>query len=270
MITNIQLCEYAKAQLGHPYWYGCFGQKSTRELYIAKKKQYPAQYQWECKDNQPNTQPTKQLGVRVFDCIGLIKGAIWSNGDPNGKPHYTDSQDYSANGMREKCKAKSISSMPEIKGVLVFMNGHVGVYIGDGYVIEAKGHRYGVVKTSFKGRGWTHWAKCPWIDYIEPEKKTVEKPSVPKISPANYTLTNVRGVYNGWGSSTGRKKVKDLTADGKKHAVSKKNNAEAFLEAGTRVTVKETKAVSSGNLWAKIPSGYICIWEKSKNKLFVE
>lgn len=50
--------------------------------------------------------------------------------------------------MLDKCTVKgSISSMPDIPGILVFLPGHVGVYIGNGYVIEVKGHAYGVVKT---------------------------------------------------------------------------------------------------------------------------
>ncbi len=261
--TNIGLVQYAKAQLGKPYWYGTFGQRSTTALYSAKKKQYPAHYQWAC--------PTSQIGIKVHDCVGLIKGYLWCDNAEDMLPDYKMSQDVSANGMLEKCKEKgAISSMPDLKGILVFMNGHVGVYIGDGYVIEARGHNWGVVKTKLGDRNWKNWGKCPWIEYIEPQKMISKKNSVPSVKPANYTLKNVRGVYNGWGTSTGRKKVKDLTADGKKHAVCKKNNAEAFLNAGTRVTIKETKLLSSGNLWAKIPSGYICIWEKSKEKLFVE
>ena len=92
----------------------------------------------------------------------------------------------------------------------------------------------------------------------------------PKIEKGVYKLTNVRGVYKGYGASTGRKKVKDLTEDGKKNAVCTKNNAEAFLKAGTAVTLKETKVLPSGNLWAKIPSGYICIWEEEENKAFIK
>ena len=66
--TNTGLVAYAKAQLGKPYWYGCFGQVSTTALYSSKKRQYPSQYQWSC--------PKNQLNVRVHDCIGLIKGYL--------------------------------------------------------------------------------------------------------------------------------------------------------------------------------------------------
>ncbi|MBR3738308.1 MAG: CHAP domain-containing protein [Eubacterium sp.] len=92
----------------------------------------------------------------------------------------------------------------------------------------------------------------------------------PKVACGAYKLTNVRGVYNDFGSASGRKKVKDLTPDGKKNAVCTKSNAEAFLKAGTTVSISKTKVLPSGNLWAKIPSGYICVWEEDSNKTFIE
>lgn len=57
--------------------------------------------------------------------------------------------------------------MPDIPGVLVFMPGHVGVYVGNGKVIEARGHAYGVVETNLVGRGWKEWGKLDWIEYVE-------------------------------------------------------------------------------------------------------
>lgn len=160
MKTAKGLVEYAQAQLGLPYWYGTFGQKATAELYAAKKKQYPELYKsW-------NDFPT-QYGKRVHDCVGLIKGYLWSD-TTTSTPKYNSSQDVSANGMLARCKENgSISSMPDIPGVLVFMDGHVGVYIGGGFVIEARGHQYGVVKTALRSRPWKWWGKCPWIDYSD-------------------------------------------------------------------------------------------------------
>lgn len=101
---------------------------------------------------------------------------------------------------------------------------------------------------------------------------TKPKPVIkaPKIPNGTYVLTNERGVYKGVGASSGRKKVKDLTAAGKKAATSSKGAADAYLKAKTAVTITETKVASSGNLWAHIPSGWICVWEKNKNKKFVK
>ena len=167
--TNAGLVEYAKKQLGRPYWYGTFGQLASASLLSQKKAQYPKYY------NQANYKVkfTDQYGQKVHDCVGLIKGYLWCDGPDSGKYKYDSSQDVSANGMLNVCKEKGpISTMPEIPGILVFMNGHVGVYIGDGYVIEAKGHDYGVVRTALKGRGWVNWGKCPWITYRQEPKIT--------------------------------------------------------------------------------------------------
>lgn len=158
MKTNNGLVEYAKAQLGLPYWYGTYGQTGTADLYAYKRRQYPVYYKsW---DDFPT-----QYGKRVHDCVGLIKGYLWSD-TPTAKPKYNSNQDVSANGMLSKCTEKgTIASMPDVPGVLVFMSGHVGIYIGNGEVIEARGHEYGVVKTKLKSRQWVNWGKCPWIEY---------------------------------------------------------------------------------------------------------
>lgn len=180
--TNKGLVEWCKSQLNHPYWYGCFGQISSEELYKSKKKQYPNQYQWKCKNNQFGVKPSKQLGVRVFDCIGLIKGFLWWNGT---KYDYNGFQDVSANEMRKRCETGgTISTMPEVPGLLVFLPGHVGVYIGNGKVIEARGHKFGVVQTDMKNREWLWWGYCPYIEYVKEAKPT--KPTKPTKTENKY------------------------------------------------------------------------------------
>lgn len=46
------------------------------------------------------------------------------------------------------------------------------MYIGNGKVIEAKGHAYGVVETELKKRPWTTYGKLSWINYIIESKET--------------------------------------------------------------------------------------------------
>lgn len=92
----------------------------------------------------------------------------------------------------------------------------------------------------------------------------------PDIKPGVYKLKTKRGVYKGYGSKTGLIKVAFLTPNGKKHAVSKKSNADAYLKKNTSVTITEVKHLTTGHLWAKIPSGYICIWNYQKDKKYIK
>lgn len=158
--TNDGLVDYAIKQLGRPYWYGTFGNTASQSLLDMKTEQYPSHY-------YPSRISTyrSQFGERVHDCVGLIKGYLWSN-TPDSVPKYNASQDVSANGMKAvSVDGGNMATMPEQKGILVFQPGHVGVYIGSGYVVEARGFSYGVIKTQLKSRGWTSWGRCPWIVY---------------------------------------------------------------------------------------------------------
>lgn len=170
------LVEYAEAQLGKPYWYGSFGQLGTKDFYDQKKKQYPSYYNW--------SYDASDAGKKVHDCVGLIKGYLWCDSPTDNTPTYNSAQDVSANGMYSACKTKgAIATLPEVPGVLVFKDKHVGVYIGNGEVIEARGHDYGVVKTKVTDRGWVNWGYCPYIEYpveeeVEEEKETANTTDV--------------------------------------------------------------------------------------------
>ena len=106
----------------------------------------------------------------MHDCGGLIEGYLWSESPEDPTPKYNAAQDLSANQMRDICtKSGNISSIPEVPGILVFYDGHAGVYIGGGEVIEARGHAYGVVQTKLKDRPWESWGYYPLISYDEEE-----------------------------------------------------------------------------------------------------
>lgn len=157
--TNTGLVEYALAQLGKPYWWGTFGQTANAGLLAAKRQQYPGYYT--AGDFE------SQFGQKVHDCVGLIKGYLWSD-TPDSEPIYKAAQDVAVSGLFMVCtESGSIDTMPDIPGVCVFMRdmSHVGVYIGGGYVVEATGHARGVVKSKLAGRGWGLWGKPRWISY---------------------------------------------------------------------------------------------------------
>jgi len=99
--------------------------------------------------------------------VGLIKGYGWL--DPN-----TLKYDYGANDMPDigadsMYKSASVSgpmdTMPDIPGIAVWKSGHIGIYVGNGKVIEAMGTKYGVVKTNLSDRAWTAWLEIPYISY---------------------------------------------------------------------------------------------------------
>lgn len=184
--TNMGLVAYAIAQLGKPYWYGTYGQQGSAALLSAKARQYPSMY---TATRLANCR--KQYGVKVHDCVGLIKGYLWSDNATDLTPTYNAAQDKSANGMYNACKERGkISTMPDVAGLLVFLEGHVGVYIGGGYVVEARGFSSGVVKTKLAGRGWTKWGKCPYITYtsatasnsIESGKPATAKKTIAEVA----------------------------------------------------------------------------------------
>jgi len=166
MKTNLGLVEYCRKQLGLPYWYGTFGQVANETLYAQKKMQYPKYY--------TASDFTKQFGKKVHDCVGLIKGYLWQK--DNGTIVYNPVQDKDVSGMKANCFVTgNIEHIPEILGLLVFMQGHVGIYIGNGDVIEARGHAYGVVKTKLNSRPWKTWGKLNWIDYQEEKPMNKEE-----------------------------------------------------------------------------------------------
>lgn len=169
--NNLDLVQWAiEAQSsGWGYVWGTYGHVLTRSYYEAKLAQYP-----EGVGNYADFIQANWLGKRTADCVGLVKGYCWF--DPEAQ-----SIGYAVNGMPdiateqmiEWCDEKgSMDTMPEIPGLLLWMDGHVGIYIGDGYAIEAMGTRYGVVKTQVSGRGWQKWGKISCIEYIEESEET--------------------------------------------------------------------------------------------------
>lgn len=109
------------------------------------------------------------LGRRTSDCVGLIKGYGWYD-ETSGTIKYGTNgmKDVTADGMFNAAVEKGpISTMPDIPGIAVWNQGHIGVYIGNGYVIHAANTYDGVIKTPITSSGWTHWLKVPYINYIE-------------------------------------------------------------------------------------------------------
>lgn len=115
------------------------------------------------------------IGKRTSDCVGLIKGYGWYDAESgNINVGSNGMQDVTADGMFSAAKEKgTIDTIPEIPGLAVWHKGHIGVYIGNGEVIQAANTRRGVILTKIGDTAWTHWLKVPYIKYIEESEKSI-------------------------------------------------------------------------------------------------
>ena len=144
------------------YVWGTFGCVLTESLFEAKLAQYPDALAGNADFIRANW-----VGGRTTDCVGLIKGYGWLDAETEEIIYNTNGMpDISANEMYHAAiESGTIDTIPEIPGLAVWHDGHIGVYIGSGEVVEAMGTRYGVVKTKLAGTRWTHWLKIPYISY---------------------------------------------------------------------------------------------------------
>lgn len=135
---------------------------------------------------------------RCADCVGLIKGYLWWDEERRKSVYgFQGAKDVGATGMYNASKTKGpIASIPEVPGVLVWKSGHIGVYIGNGELIEAKGFDYGIVKSKLKDRNFTNWCYCPWVTYDASTSNDGATPPSPipvPNQPANAQATVKKG-----------------------------------------------------------------------------
>ena len=168
-MTNKQFIEKLLDVLNYKtvYMWGTFGSPVTEELLMEKCNQYPNWY------ISRASKLRKLIGKDYFgfDCVGLIKGVLWGWNADLGKYHggvrYNSNgvPDVSANMLINKCDpSKNFDDI--IPGEVVWLEGHVGVYIGNGQVIECTpAWENGVQITN--SRIWVKHGKLPWIKYDE-------------------------------------------------------------------------------------------------------
>lgn len=159
------------------YMLGTFGQPVSESLIQSKKNQLPSWYT-QTRINLFRTYIGKRF---AFDCVGLIKGVLWGwNADMSAS---RGGAEYASNGvgdmnettMINMCSGVSTNFSGIVPGEVVWLSGHIGVYIGDNLVIECTpkwknnvqysglGNLGG--KSGYNTRTWTKHGKLPWIDY---------------------------------------------------------------------------------------------------------
>lgn len=126
-------------------------------------------------ENDPNgRQQTKDYGRKwigryVTDCSGLFSWAFNSLGGYMYHGSNTMWDKYSINKGKLISSGKRSDGQELKPGSAVYRNAtgndrtHVGLYVGNGEVIEAKGTAYGVVKSKVKG--WDEWSELKGVNY---------------------------------------------------------------------------------------------------------
>ena len=189
-MKNTEFVTNALKYKGYGYVYGAKGQmysKAEAERMAESGSKSDYYYLTTCK---------RWFGHYVTDCSGLVYLAL-------GKKNMRR-----ADGYMDSCKEKGdIKSIPNIVGLIVWKKGHIGIYLGDGKVIESQGVAYGVVITNVKDRPWTKWGKLPDIDYSQP-KPTPQPQPTPKPT---YSFILKRTLY--WNTKRYGKKATNMKGD---------------------------------------------------------
>lgn len=154
---------FAKQKLGTNYVYGMKGAVMSKSKYDWLKTTYPQQI-WDSDE--------KKVGSICVDCSGLIS---WFTGIQRSSGGY-QSTATTVLPIKEIAKA--------VPGCALWRSGHIGIYIGDGYCIEARGSAYGVVQTKVEERNFTHILWLKDIDYA-----TVASTTSAKYKPGIYEVT---------------------------------------------------------------------------------
>ena len=160
------------------YVMGCFGSPMT----TANKKRYTT-------NNAYNRQPSRTKMINNassdtfgFDCVCLLKGIFWGwNGSKNktyGGATYNSNgvPDVNANQMYKSYCTNQSTNFKKIEvGEFLWMEGHIGVYIGNGLAVECTPAWKNKVqitavgnigkKKGYDTRKWRGHGKSVFIDY---------------------------------------------------------------------------------------------------------
>lgn len=180
------------------YALGMWGQVINDSIITSKTRQYPSFY-----TNARVAQLNSLKGKNYFgfDCVCLVKSVLWGwEGNPaksNGGAKYASNgvPDIGADTIITKCKNVSTDFSKIVPGALVWMKGHVGVYIGNGQCIECTTNWTSkVLQSTLKNNGvrgqfertWTKWGLLPYVDYSD-QTATPSKPATPAPAPKPVT-----------------------------------------------------------------------------------
>ena len=89
----------------------------------------------------------------AVDCSGLIYSYAGGERTGDAQLYAASESGYVSNGI------------PRVHGLGLYHPGHVGVYVGNGMSVDARGDDYGVCYSSVDYMGWTNWFKLSNVSY---------------------------------------------------------------------------------------------------------
>lgn len=159
------------------YVMGCFGAPLTSR----NRPRYVNNHKYNTQSSRRKKILNASDDTFGFDCVNLIKGILWGwNGDTTktyGGAVYTSNgvPDKNSDGIFALCFDQSTDFSDIIPGEMLHMEGHCGVYIGDGLAVECSPKWADKVqitavgnigkKPGYNVRTWVDHGKLPWIDY---------------------------------------------------------------------------------------------------------
>lgn len=203
------IAKLKQAQRGKSlYVSGCFG----APMNATNKARYRANNAYNSKAARQKMIDAASNDTFGFDCVCLIKGILWGwNGDTSkryGGAVYKANNvpDVGADTMCSKYLTEVSTDFSKIvKGAAVWLSGHIGIYIGDGQVIECTPKWTNNVQLSWLGnipefkkgnyRVWTKWGKLPWIDYSAIMSTTTDNKSAELLSLIDDVVKGVSEQY---------------------------------------------------------------------------
>lgn len=206
------------------YVMGCFGAPMT----ASNKKRYVKNHEYNTKDARVKMINAASADTFGFDCVNLIKGILWGWTGDNTKTYggakYDPKKvaDTNADGMIKLCSDVSTDFSTIIPGEAVWTNGHIGVYIGDGLVVEATPAwkncvqitACNVAKSGYNTRKWKKHGKLPYLDYDTNEAP--KRPTGVKVDSAqrrdetlagNYKVSGCSALHVRAGAGTGKASI---------------------------------------------------------------
>lgn len=196
MIKAEQVRRWALEQVGAPYIYGGIGRKCTPKYREQQIKQYP-RYEDAIRKYCPVLSGAQEVcsgckynGRMAFDCAQLTRRAAEAAGLtlPSGANSQLIKGDWLLTGP--------IDTLPLNRVAFLYRRDaagkaqHTGIYLGDGTVVDARGHASGVVRNKLREYGWTDWRILNGQDAIytgDPLPVPAAPPKVDVVAPTAST-----------------------------------------------------------------------------------